>query len=135
MILLSSSLTVRRSTVGVPQSLGYTIRFPPTVRRVRYRSLFSGRYSTTTRPYVMCFHLSVGTSALSMKKNGVSPFDDIWDDLRESSEFFSVGVLVEVPILGNFHELLVFHDFPCFLIEDGVEHLKGETAASKVCRG
>ena len=34
-ILLSSSLRERRWTIGVPQSLGYTIRFPPTVRRVR----------------------------------------------------------------------------------------------------
>ena len=54
--------------------------------------------------------------------------------MRESSEFFAVGVLVEVPILGTFHELSVFHDFPCFLIEDGVEHLEGETAASKARR-
>ena len=51
--------------------------------------------------------------------------------MREASEFFAVGVLVEVPILGTFHELSVIHDFPCFLIEDGVEHLEGETAASK----
>ena len=55
--------------------------------------------------------------------------------MRELSKFFAVGVLVEVPILGNFHEMSVFHDFPCFLIEDGVEHLEGETAASKARRG
>ena len=53
----------------------------------------------------------------------------------ESSEYFAVGVLVEVPILETFHELLVLHDLPCFLIEDGVEHLEGETAASKARRG
>ena len=68
-------------------------------------------------------------------KNGVGLFDDTRDALRESSKFFAVGVLVEVPIFWAFHELLVFYDFPCFLIEGDVEHLEGETAARKARRG
>ncbi len=35
MTLLNISLTVRRSAVGVPQSSGYLIRFPPIMIQVR----------------------------------------------------------------------------------------------------
>ncbi len=41
MMLLNISLTVRRSAVGVPQSLGQLTRFPPIVIRVQYGSFFS----------------------------------------------------------------------------------------------
>ena len=42
-ILLSKSFTVRRSTVRVPQSLGWSMRLPLKVSRVRYGSGFPGR--------------------------------------------------------------------------------------------
>ena len=66
MMLLRSSLTVRRSAVGVPQSSGKLMRFPPIVIRVLYLSFLLSRKLHTILTYVLSPFLSFGMSSFLM---------------------------------------------------------------------
>ena len=64
--LLSSSLTVSKSAVGVPQSIGTDRLLPPKVNLVLLTSSFQGRTLHTILEYATSFHLFSGTSLFVM---------------------------------------------------------------------
>ena len=70
-MLLKRILMTEMSAVGVLTLPEYWIRSPPQVKRTRYGSSFSDRYSTVMRRYVGV--LSAGTSVCLMKNMVLVP--------------------------------------------------------------
>ena len=81
--LFSSSLTVRRSTVGVPQYPGQFNRLPHTVSLVLLGSLFSGLYLINTLSYMTSLQQSVRRYSLLMNMMVFVP--STWPDINCAS--------------------------------------------------
>ena len=117
-ILLNNCISIVRSYVLVLNPPGYFMRFPPSVRLVRYWSYFWGRESTTIRPYIKYF-LLFSSILLWVRKTIVFVISNHspkpW---CQTKYIIGKGFDPNWSVFRVFNELYVLHDNPCVLSND-----------------